>query len=120
MSNSFFKSFYFSIILFVIIVLFICCFFIPVFAGNNITYSSAKSGYQFVISDAEYVWPAPGYTSINSYFGKRNAPTAGASSYHKGVDIGAPQGATLIAITSGKITFTGFLGRRWIYHNSFF
>ena len=34
----------------------------------------------------------------------------GASSYHSGLDIGAPEGSKLIAITSGKITFASFLG----------
>ena len=51
-----------------------------------------------------------GYTTINSYFGYRTSPTAGASSYHSGLDIGAPEGSKLIAVTSGEITFTGFLG----------
>ena len=51
-----------------------------------------------------------GYTTINSYFGKRSSPTAGATTYHKGIDIGAPKGSSFIAICDGKITFTGFLG----------
>ena len=51
-----------------------------------------------------------GYTRISSYFGKRTAPTAGASTYHKGVDIPAPEGTTLIAPCDGEITFIGFLG----------
>ena len=51
-----------------------------------------------------------GYTRINSYFGKRNAPTSGASTYHKGIDIGAPEGSSFIAVDNGEITFTGFLG----------
>ena len=54
--------------------------------------------------------PLHGYTTINSYFGKRTSPTAGASSYHKGIDIGAPQGSSFIAVCKGKITYTGFLG----------
>ncbi len=109
MSNSFFvilKRFF--VILF-IIVIFICCFFIPILYPycNG---SAQNDGYSFILTDDQYMWPTPGYTSINSYFGKRYSPTAGASSYHKGIDIGAPQGSNLIAITSGKITFTGFLG----------
>ena len=51
-----------------------------------------------------------GYTKITSHFGKRNSPTAGASSYHKGMDIGAPEGTILIAAIDGKITYLGFLG----------
>ena len=27
-------------------------------------------------------WPIPGYTKVTSPFGKRDSPTAGASSYH--------------------------------------
>ena len=46
----------------------------------------------------------------SSYFGKREAPTSGASTYHKGVDIPAPEGTNLIATCDGEITFTGFLG----------
>ena len=51
-----------------------------------------------------------GYTYITSPFGYRDLPTAGATSYHAGVDIGAPEGTKFIAICDGKITFTGFLG----------
>jgi len=34
----------------------------------------------------------------------------GASSYHYGIDIPAPQGSKLIAVADGEITFTNFLG----------
>jgi murein DD-endopeptidase MepM/ murein hydrolase activator NlpD len=57
-----------------------------------------------------YAWPIPGYTTISSYYGKRTAPTTGASTYHKGIDIPAPEGTSLIASYDGEITFTGFLG----------
>ena len=56
------------------------------------------------------MWPAPGIQQINSYFGKRTAPTNGASSYQKGVDIGAPEGHEFVAVTNGTISYTGFLG----------
>ena len=52
----------------------------------------------------------PGFTTITSYFGYRNAPTQGASTYHSGIDIGAPAGSNIIAITSGQVTYTGFYG----------
>ena len=54
--------------------------------------------------------PPHGYTGINSYFGYRVSPTAGASSYHKGVDIGAPEGSKIYSICDGKVTYAGFLG----------
>lgn len=51
-----------------------------------------------------------GIYRINSYFGKRKAPANGASTFHKGVDIGAPEGFEFIAVTDGTISFLGFLG----------
>lgn len=51
-----------------------------------------------------------GYTQISSPFGKRNSPTAGASSFHYGCDIPAPPGTNIIAIADGIITFRNFLG----------
>lgn len=51
-----------------------------------------------------------GISQINSYFGKRNSPTAGASSFHKGIDIGAPEGFEFVAVTDGIISYAGFLG----------
>lgn len=60
--------------------------------------------------DGSLLWPAPGVTKINSYFGKRKAPTGGASTFHKGIDIGAPEGLEFVAVTDGTISFVGFLG----------
>lgn len=51
-----------------------------------------------------------GYNTITSPFGYRHAPTSGASTYHSGVDIGAPQGASIFAIFSGTVTYVGFSG----------
>lgn len=51
-----------------------------------------------------------GISKINSYFGKRIAPTIGASTFHKGVDIGAPEGFEFVACSNGTITFADFLG----------
>ena len=51
-----------------------------------------------------------GYTYITSPFGYRISPTAGASNFHKGVDIGASEGSKVHAISDGEITYVGFLG----------
>lgn len=37
-------------------------------------------------------------------------PTAGASSFHQGIDIPAPAGTSLVAVLNGVITFIGFNG----------
>ncbi len=100
MSNIF-KPFIFVFI----IICIISMFFIP-----TIPYLDNEVDFSQVDLSSAFLWPTPGYTGINSYFGKRVSPTAGASSFHKGVDIAAPEGTKLLAIANGKITFTGFLG----------
>lgn len=40
---------------------------------------------------------------ISSGFGGRKSPTAGASTYHKGVDLAAPSGTPILAAGSGKV-----------------
>lgn len=111
MSNSFFVPFKTLIYSILFIILFISIFFIPIFPDSFNSYSySDGSNLVIDISSSGYAWPSPGYTTINSYFGYRTSPTAGASSYHSGLDIGAPEGSKLIAVTSGEITFASFLG----------
>ena len=109
MSNSFFMPAKAFVSFLIFIIIFISLFFIPFFSESYFEYSQS-SNIIIDISSSGYAWPSPGYTTINTYFGYRYSPTAGASSYHSGLDIGAPEGAQLIATTSGEITFTGFLG----------
>ena len=49
------------------------------------------------------IWPLPGDGRIYAYFGPRVAPTAGASTYHRGLDIGGVYGARIVATLSGKV-----------------
>ncbi len=50
-------------------------------------------------------WLVPcSYTRLSSKFGYRDAPTAGASTYHKGVDLAGPQGTPIYASRSGVVT----------------
>lgn len=93
----------------IIFVIFICIFFIPFFSYFT-TETNISNKYIFIDTTGEYIWPIPGYTRISSYFGKRDAPTTGAATYHTGIDIPAPEGTGLYAICDGTITFTGFLG----------
>ncbi len=49
------------------------------------------------------IWPLPSDRTIHTYFGYRVAPTKGASSYHKGLDIGGRTGANVVAVLSGTV-----------------
>lgn len=55
-----------------------------------------------------FTWPCPSSTRITSDYGPRNSPTAGASSYHRGLDIGASYGADIVAAADGVVSFAGY------------
>lgn len=50
------------------------------------------------------IWPLPSDHTIYTYYGYRVAPTAGASTYHKGLDIGGATGSKIVAVLSGTVT----------------
>ena len=107
MFSSFFKLFYCILAVIIILTIFITCFFISFINAANITQFNRE---EITISNKGFAWPIPGYTTITSQFGKRSSPTAGASAFHKGIDIGAPEGTYLVAAVDGTITFASFLG----------
>lgn len=50
-------------------------------------------------------WMVPcSYIYVSSPFGDRDAPTAGASSNHQGIDLAAPEGTPIYASRSGTVT----------------
>ena len=54
---------------------------------------------------ADEGWIVPiRYTAFTSAFGYRDAPTAGASTYHQGVDLAAPTGTPIYASRSGTVS----------------
>lgn len=59
-------------------------------------------------STGKYIYPAHG--TITSYFGYRNAPTAGASSNHPAIDIAVPEGTRVSASDGGTVIATGWSG----------
>ena len=54
------------------------------------------------------IWPCPSSNRITSYFGKRKSPTKGASTDHKGIDIGAATGEKVIAAASGEVVVSTY------------
>ena len=108
MLGSFFKQIFSITIIKVVFTIIVSVFFIPNFYSQELL--EKYESLEIVISSSGFAWPIPGYTRITSPYGKRVSPTAGASNFHKGIDIGAPEGTILIAAMDGKITYLGFLG----------
>ncbi|MDO5416167.1 MAG: peptidoglycan DD-metalloendopeptidase family protein [Lachnospiraceae bacterium] len=69
-------------------------------AGKS--YTPAKSG------NTKFIWPCPSSGRITSRFGGRESPTAGASSNHKGIDIGAGTGNSIVAAADGVVTIATY------------
>ena len=54
-------------------------------------------------------WYVPcSYVMLTSPFGYRDAPTAGASTYHQGVDLAGPAGTPIYATRGGQVIFAGY------------
>ncbi|MDD6102130.1 MAG: peptidoglycan DD-metalloendopeptidase family protein [Clostridiales bacterium] len=72
--------------------------------GNNVP-STGNAGVTLTDKTdiGSIIWPLPGHGRITSYFGPRKQPTAGASTYHKGIDIGAPTGTKMVAALAGTV-----------------
>lgn len=58
-------------------------------------------------------WPCGGY--ISSYYGARTSPTAGASSYHQGVDFAASAGSPIYAADGGTVVTSSYSSARGYY-----
>ena len=98
-------------IIFILIIVLIPNLFIPTISSPNFNNTASNKIISYYsISSSEFCWPIPGYTRISSYFGKRNSPVAGASSYHLGLDIPAPEGSSLAAPIDSVVVFIGFNG----------
>ena len=65
--------------------------------------TTGSSGNKAPTSSGSWSRPLSGYR-ISSPFGYRNSPTAGASTYHKGIDLAASQGTPIYAARSGVVT----------------
>ncbi len=85
---------------------------------GNISKPASTSGYDadainyVTLTDEtnvyKMIWPLPGDHRTYSKFGPRIAPTAGASTYHKGWDIGGEFGAPMVSVLAGTVYAVGY------------
>ena len=69
------------------------------------------SGTSYVtktVGDISFTWPCPSSGRVSSGFGARSSPTEGASSNHKGIDIGASTGASVVAAADGTVVIATY------------
>ena len=69
--------------------------------------SSGGSSGGGAVSSGGWLRPLASYR-VTSPFGNRDAPTAGASTYHQGIDLGAPEGTPIYASRTGVVTAATF------------
>ncbi|MBO4864384.1 MAG: peptidoglycan DD-metalloendopeptidase family protein [Eubacterium sp.] len=79
-------------------------------AKYNVSITVSGFSTNVVYTGEDFLWPAPSNTTISSYYGPRVAPTAGATTFHRGIDIPCPMGTGIIAVASGTVIYTGYLG----------
>lgn len=60
-------------------------------------------------------WPCPASHRITSKFGPRNTGIPGASTYHKGIDIGVPVGNSVVAAEAGTVIAVSYNYARGYY-----
>lgn len=69
-------------------------------SGQTIYDPSAYSGV--------FMWPVAGWSVVTCEFGYRDAPTAGASTYHQGLDIGCEYGTDIVAAEAGTVIISEY------------
>ena len=75
----------------------------------NTGYDNAANIPKLNVTDpSQMIWPLPGDGSVGDGFGPRIPPIEGASSFHKGVDIGGDYGAQIVASIAGTVYEAGW------------
>jgi len=76
--------------------------------NKEVNKMAAELAKQSKYVGGEYLWPAPGYYTITSPYGRRYHPILKKYSTHTGVDIGAPSGAKVLAANAGTVIISGW------------
>ena len=72
-------------------------------SGNGAEETTTPPATNAPASSASWIRPCT-YVYVSSPFGNRDAPTAGASTNHQGIDLAAPEGTPVRAARAGTVT----------------
>ena len=62
-----------------------------------------ERGFTLEYDGSKFTWPAPSYVAITDDFGYRTDPITHRTSYHNGIDMGAPGGSPILAAFDGVV-----------------
>jgi len=70
----------------------------------------AAAAVPTIVGTGQFVWPTPSCYIVTSYYGSRMHPVYGYERMHTGIDIGAADGAAVVAADDGAVSYAGFMG----------
>ena len=71
-------------------------------SNSSTSNTSSNTGSNRTVSGGGFTWPLPGHTTISSGYGYRG------SEFHKGIDIPASAGTTIVAAGSGTVEWANY------------
>lgn len=69
-----------------------------------------QQGSEVKYNGGKFAWPVPGHYRISSGYYQRTNPVTGRTEWHKGLDIPAPYGKSVVAAADGIVTTAGPVG----------
>jgi murein DD-endopeptidase MepM/ murein hydrolase activator NlpD len=82
--------------------------------GGTTSSGNGTAGGNSTVSNSTWLRPCS-YVKMTSPFGMRESPTAGASTYHQGVDLAGPEGTPIYATRAGRVTTASYSGSAGYY-----
>jgi len=77
-------------------------------AGNG--GGGGGGGGSTIVGTGQFAWPTPSTSLVTSYYGYRMHPVYGYERLHTGIDIGAADGASVVAADDGTVTYASVMG----------